>query len=80
MLTGGGPGLQLLEEVVALVVHEDEGGEVLNGDLPDGLHAEFGIFHALDALDARLRENGCHTADGAQIETAVLLAGIGNHL
>ena len=41
---------QLLEEVVALVVYEDESGEVLDGDLPDGFHAEFGVFDALDAL------------------------------
>lgn len=59
------PGLEFLEEVVTLVVHEDEGGEVLDGDLPDGLHAELGIFDALDAVDAALRENGCHAADGA---------------
>ena len=31
-------GLQLLEEVVALVIDEDEGGEVLNLNLPDGFH------------------------------------------
>lgn len=32
----------VLEEVVALVVHQDEGGEVLHGDLPYGFHAQFG--------------------------------------
>ena len=47
-------GLQLLEEVVALVVHKDEGGEVFHLNLPDGFHAQFGIFHALDALDVVL--------------------------
>ena len=47
-------GLQLLEEVVALVIDEDEGGEVLDLNLPDGFHAELGILHALDALDATL--------------------------
>ena len=50
----GTPGFQLLEEVVALVIHQDKGGEVLHGDFPDGLHTQFGIFHALDALDAAL--------------------------
>ena len=49
-----GAGLELLEEVVALVVYEDEGGEVFYGNLPDGFHAEFGIFYAVDALDATL--------------------------
>ena len=39
---------QLLEEVVALVIDKDEGREILNGDLPDRLHSEFGIFNTLD--------------------------------
>ena len=54
LFAGRTPGFQLLEEVVALVIDEDEGGEVFNGNLPDGLHTEFWIFHALDALDAAL--------------------------
>lgn len=32
------------EEVVALVVDDDKGGEVLDLDLPDGLHAELRIL------------------------------------
>ena len=47
-------GLELLEEVIALVIDEDECGEVFYRNLPDGFHAEFGIFHALDTLDAAL--------------------------
>src|SRR5690348_7312007 len=47
--------VQLLEEVIALVVDDDEGGEVLDLDLPDRLHAELGIFLHLDLLDAVLR-------------------------
>src|SRR5258708_33450389 len=31
------------EEVVALVVDDDEGGEILDLDPPDGLHAELGV-------------------------------------
>ena len=45
------PRLQLLEEVIALVVDEDEGWEVLYGNLPDGLHAKLRILYTLDALD-----------------------------
>ena len=41
-------GLQLLEEVVTLIVYKDEGREVLNFDLPDGLHAKLGILNALN--------------------------------
>src|SRR6185369_12532023 len=48
--------VQLLEEVIALVVDDDEGREVLDLDLPDRLHAELGIFHHLDLLDAVLGE------------------------
>src|SRR5690606_41217 len=40
------------EEVVALLVDHDEGGEVLDLDLPDRLHAEFGVLQHLLALDA----------------------------
>src|SRR3954451_3977378 len=36
--------IELLEEVVALVVDDDEGGKVLDLDAPDRLHAELGIF------------------------------------
>ncbi len=45
--------LELLEEVVALVINEDECREVFNMNLPDRFHAEFWIFNTLDALDVR---------------------------
>ena len=54
---------ELLEEVVALVVHEDECREVLYADLPDCLHAELRILDALDALDVVLSEDRCRTTD-----------------
>ena len=76
----GAGGGQLLEEVVALVVDEDEGGEVFDLDLPNGFHAEFGIFDALDGLDVVLCQDGGGTADGAEVETAVGLAGVGDLL
>ena len=53
----------LLEEVVALVVNEDECGEVLNLNFPNSFHAEFGIFNAFDALDVLLRKDGSRSAD-----------------
>ena len=74
------PGLQLLEEVIALVIDEDEGGEVLDLNLPDGFHTQFGILHTLDALDARLAEYGGNTTDGSQIETTMLLARLCHHV
>ena len=71
---------KLLEEVVAFVVDEYEGREVLHADLPDRLHAEVRVFDALDALDALVGKDGGRTADGAEIEAAMLLAGIGHGL
>src|SRR6185437_8539893 len=65
-----------LEKIIALVVDDDEGREVLDLDLPDRLHAELGIFLALDFLDAVLGELGGAAADRGEIEAAVLLAGI----
>ena len=76
----GAGGGQLLEEVVALVVHEDEGGEVFDLDFPDGFHAEFGIFDALDGLDVVLSQDGGGSTDGAEVEAAVGFAGVGDLL
>src|SRR6185437_6550733 len=60
------PQIQFLEEIIALVVDEDEGGKVHHLDAPDRFHAEFGIFHHLDLLDAVLGEvRGC-AADRAE--------------
>ena len=67
------PRLQLLEEVVALVIYEDECREVLYGNLPDSLHTELWVLYALDALDRTLRENGSYTTDSTEVETTMLL-------
>ena len=75
--TGAGPaGTDVGEEVVALVVHQDVGREVLDGNLPDGFHTQLGVLDALDGGDAVLGQIGRHTADGAEVETTVFLAGI----
>ena len=70
----------LLEEVVALVVHEDECREVLYADLPDCLHTEFWVLYALDALDGVLSEVRCRTTDRTEVESAVLVASVSNAL
>src|SRR5262249_58580084 len=50
--SGGGfiasPQIQVLEEVVAFVVDDDEGREIDHFDAPDRFHAELGIFDAFD--------------------------------
>src|SRR3954463_10417390 len=61
------PQIQFLEEVIALVVDDDEGREIHHLDAPDRFHAEFGIFHHLDLLDAVLGEVCRSPADRAEI-------------
>src|SRR5665213_4591188 len=68
--------IELFEEVIALVVDDDEGGEILDLDLPDRFHAEFGIFLHLDFLDAVLGQVRRRAADGSEIKSAMLLAGV----
>src|SRR6202007_3467060 len=62
------PQVQILEEVVAFVVDDDEGREVDYFDAPDRFHAELGIFDHLDLLDAVLGEVGRRAADRGEIE------------
>ena len=50
--TSGATVGDLSKKIVALVIYEDECGEILNLDLPDCFHAEFRIFEELDFLDA----------------------------
>src|ERR1700689_734730 len=67
---------ELGEKVVALVVDDDEGGKIYHLDSPHRFHAELGVFHHLDPLDAILREARRRAADRAEIEAAMLLAGL----
>ena len=73
---GASSEVQLLEEVVALVVDDDEGREILDLDAPDRLHAEFGIFEHLDLADAVLGQPRGRAADRAEIEAAMAAAGV----
>src|SRR6266704_1214344 len=72
---GGPGGGDVGEEVVALVVDDDEGGEVADLDPPDRLHPQLGVLEHLDLRDALLRQPRGRAADRAQVETAVLAAG-----
>src|SRR5579862_9033589 len=67
-------GPSLSKKVIALVVDDDEGGEIDHLDPPDRFHAELGIFDDLDLLDAVLREPCRRAANRAQIEAAMLFA------
>src|SRR5438034_9479118 len=70
------PQIQLLEKIVVLVVDDDEGREIHDLDAPDRFHAEFGIFDDFNFLDAVFGEVCRSTADRAEIEAAMLLAGL----
>lgn len=70
----------MLEEIIALVVDEDEGGEVLDFDLPDSLHTEFGILEELNILDRILSEDGCGATDRTEVEAAMFMASVGDLL
>src|SRR6187549_241180 len=66
--------VQFLEEVIALVVNDDESREILDLDLPDRFHPEFGIFVHFYFLDALFGELCGAAADGGEVKAAVLLA------
>jgi hypothetical protein len=61
-------------EIVALVVDQNEGREVLDRDLIDRLHPELGIGHDLLAGDVVLGQPGGRAADRAKVESSVGLA------
>jgi hypothetical protein len=62
-----------MEEIVAFVVDDDEGRKIDHFDAPDRLHAEFGIFHALDLLDAVLSEIGRRAVGESEIKPPCVL-------
>ncbi len=68
------PQIQFLEKIIALVVDDDEGGEVLDVDAPDRFHAEILEVDAFDLLDAVLGQARAGAADRAQVEAAVFCA------
>jgi hypothetical protein len=68
------------EEVVALVVGDDEGGEVHDLYAANRLHPEFIILYGLYALDALLGQASGGTANAAQVESAMIFAGLDDHL
>lgn len=71
-------GLQLFKEVIALVINQDECREVNNVNFVNSFHTELRILNALDAADGLSGQVGSNTADRAEVEAAVFLAGFGN--
>src|SRR5215831_12131624 len=62
------------EEVVSLVVHDDERGEVADLYLPHRLHAELRVFQHFDLGDAVLCQPRRRPPDRAEVEPSVALA------
>ncbi len=57
-LVANGAGVQRREKVVALVVNEDEGREIFDGDFPNRFHAQFRECDHLLRADVILRQQG----------------------
>ena len=55
--------LDIGEEIIALVVNDDERGEIFNLDPPDRFHAQFFVLLDLDFFDAVEGQFGGRTAD-----------------
>ncbi len=55
--------LQLFEKIIALVVCQDKGREVLHLDFPDRLHAQFRVVYALHLCDVFFCQQGGRPAD-----------------
>ena len=47
-----------IKEVIALIVDDDEGGEILDFNFPDRFHAELFVFNDFNFGDAVLRQTG----------------------
>src|SRR4026209_462803 len=70
--------VQRCKEVVALIVDDNEGGEVLDLDAPNGFHAQLRVFDHFHFLDAVLRKPRGWPTDRAEIKSAMLLARLGD--
>ena len=62
--TGAGPSFaDFREEIVALVIYQNEGGEIFHFNFPDGFHAQFRVFQQFHFFDVVLGQNGGRAAD-----------------
>src|SRR3546814_19023174 len=67
----GDGGADEVDEVVALVVDDDEGGEVLDLDLPDRLHPQLGVLDHPALADAVPGQAGRRSASRSTEEPTV---------
>ena len=73
-------GLELFEEVIALVIDQDECREIFHFNFVNRFHTEFRILNTLNAADSFFCEVRGNTADRSKIEAAVFLTGFGNYV
>lgn len=69
--------VDFLEKVVAFVIDENERGEIFHRDFPYGFHAEFGIGDDFLRANVILGQQRGWATRRAEVEAAVLVAGIG---
>ena len=71
---------EVCEEIVAFVIYNDKGWEILHINLANGLHTELWEVYNLNRLDRVFSEDCSRTSDRAEVETTICLASIGNIL
>ena len=65
--------IKLLKKIIALIIANNEGGEIHHVNFAHGLHAQFREVNNLDILYVILRENRRWPSDRTEIETAMLV-------
>lgn len=66
------------KKIVAFIVDDNKSREIFHPDLTYGFHTQFFEINHLYRLNAVFSQNSCRATDRTQIETSVLLTGIGN--
>ena len=52
-----------IKEIIALIIHHDEGWKILDFDFTDGFHAKLWIFQNFDFFDRFKRQLGSDSAN-----------------
>ena len=72
--------LKLAEEIIPFVVNQHKGGQIFDLHHPHRLHAKFGILKTAQAFHELLCQQSRRSADTAEVEATVFMAGIGDLL
>lgn len=66
------------KEIVAFIVYNDKSREVFYADFTYSFHSELFKVYDFHGFYAVLCQDSCRTTDGAEIETAMFFAGVGD--